>query len=546
MDIFKPYGAVPSQRQLAHYHFEKKAFFHFGINTFTDLEWGEGNENIALFNPVGCDCGAWIRDIKRAGFKLAIITAKHHDGFCLWQSDVTDHCMKKSPYMDGKGDIIREFTDACREYGIRAGVYISPWDRNSPYWGSDEYSSIYNAQLTELLSGYGRIDEVWWDGAGSTETVYDWNMWADTVRRLQPEAVIFGSLGATPYVEMRWVGNEGGFAGNPCFATIDAHALAVEDTALLNSGMPDGERFIIAEVDTSTRPGWFYHDDQQKDVKDVGALTELWFDSVGSNALMLLNFPPDRTGNLPKTDIENAIKAHDVIEKARSINLASDADITSNSAAYFDVKNMFASDESVFAPKGNTVTLTFKFKQKISFNMFEIGEAIEYGHRIRGFRIKVSDRVIFDGKCVGYKWAEHFERTETDTVTLEIYDAKDNPLIRHFALYSIDESVFMLKERVKNGKNIVKKITYTDFTAEVEFGGIYPFNTLSFNGTGLNRYSIDVFDGAQYRTVYNSRSPHKNQVVTFDKTYTDSYKLRFNSQKKKIDPQTIDIRVFEI
>ncbi len=213
MDFLKPYGAVPNARQMAHYKIEKKAFFHFGVNTFTNLEWGEGTEKESFFNPVGCDCRQWIRAIKAAGFELAIITAKHHDGFCLWPSAYTEHSVKNSPYKDGQGDIIREFTDACREYGVKAGVYLSPWDRNAPYWGTNEYSKYYNLQLTELLTNYGRIDEVWWDGAGSKETPYDWGMWAHTVRNLQPDAVIFGSMGATPYVEMRWVGNEAGFAG---------------------------------------------------------------------------------------------------------------------------------------------------------------------------------------------------------------------------------------------------------------------------------------------------------------------------------------------
>ena len=207
----KPFGATPTREQLNHLKIGKKAFIHFGVNTFSEKEWGDGTERESLFNPTDMNVRGWIRDIKNAGFELAIITAKHHDGFCLWPSKYTEHSVKNSPYKNGEGDVIREFTDACHEYNIKAGIYISPWDRNSAYWGKDEYSLYYAKQLEELVTQYGRIDEIWWDGAGSGETKYDFELWVRIIKSHQPEALIFGSMGAAPYVSLRWVGNEDGY-----------------------------------------------------------------------------------------------------------------------------------------------------------------------------------------------------------------------------------------------------------------------------------------------------------------------------------------------
>ena len=253
----KPFGATPGYRQLYHYKLGKKAFFHFGVNTFSGNEWGDGTEKEKSFNPTDMNVRGGVRDVKAAGFKLAIITAKHHDGFCLWPSKYTEHSVKNSPYKDGKGDVIREFTDACREFGLGVGIYISPWDRNSPYWGTPEYSTYYANQLTEIVTQYGKLDEIWWDGAGSLEAKYDWALWASIIRKNQPDAVIFGSMGATPYVEMRWVGTEAGYAGKTHYASVNRESMEKEIVEDLNRGVIGGELYIPAEVDVSIRPGWF-------------------------------------------------------------------------------------------------------------------------------------------------------------------------------------------------------------------------------------------------------------------------------------------------
>lgn len=557
-DFLKPYGAVPTKTQLEHLRLEKKAFFHFGINTFTNAEWGDGSESEKDFNPVGCDVRQWIRAIKAAGFKLALITAKHHDGFCLWQSDVTEHSMKNSPYKDGSGDIVKEFADACREYGIKVGIYASPWDRNAPYWGTADYSPFFARQLEELMTRYGKIDEVWWDCAGSKDTPYDWGLWAYTVKKHQPDAAIFGAQGATPYVELRWVGNEGGFAGNPCYATIDSHALEVEHTPTLNSGTPDGDRFVPAEVDVSIRPGWFFHEDQEDEVKSVAALVHLWFDSVGSNANMLLNFPPDRTGHLRDKDISRAIEANNIVSAARAVNYALGASISADCEMEdgYPAENILTPGESFAAPTEKTVSYTVKLCETKTFNMFEIGEVIELGQRIRGFKLEAlvegEWKLLFDGKCIGYKWADYFPAVSSDTVKITVYDAKAIPLICNFALFSLDTSIFAEEEKIKAsliGRNLATgksaKINYSEFEAEVEFGGVYPFNTVTFNSTGMWKYEIYAFDGSNYQLVHTGYKPHRNEIARLPETVKTSYKMKLVTTAP-IDPETVDIGVMEL
>lgn len=568
MDFLKPYGAIPTQRQMNHFRIEKKAFFHFGVNTFTNLEWGDGTEIESVFNPVGCDCRQWIRAVKAAGFELAIITAKHHDGFCLWPSAYTEHSVKNSPYKDGKGDILREFVDACHEFDVKVGFYLSPWDRNAPYWGTAEYSKYYNLQLIELLSNYGRIDEIWWDGAGSRDTPYDWGLWAYSIRNLQPEAAIFGAQGATPYVELRWVGNESGYAGNPCYSTVDVRTMEGEDTRLLNSGVPDGELFRIPEVDVSSRPGWFFHEEQEDEVKTVSQMVHLWFDSVGSSCNLLLNFPPDRTGHLCQKDISNALEAHQIITRARSWNYALNAEATCDVACHegYVASNMFNTcDDSFFAPKDTNAAVTIKLPKKARVNMFEIAEVIELGQRVRNFRLDgLLDGQwirLYEGKSIGYKWSAYFAPIETDTFRLTFNESAAVPLIRFFGLYHIDEDVLETRSSISGvdlakGKSArilpVSKSVKTEKGViplpgvEVEFGGVYPFNTICFNGTGMARYLIEAFDGSNYVTVYEGSRPYRDQVVTLPETVRGSYKMRLIAFSKAIDIESLALSVYNL
>lgn len=556
----KPFGVLPSYRQINHFrYFGKKAFFHFGVNTFSDMEWGDGDESETLFNPSELNIDSWISDIKKAGFTLAILTVKHHDGFCLWPSRHTEHTLAKSPYKDGKSDVVREFADACHKEGIAVGIYISPWDRNSPLWGKEEYSELFNSQLTELLSDYGKIDEVWWDGAGSHETKYDWKMWSDTVRSLQPDAVIFGSMGAADYAECRWIGNECGIAGDPHYPTINFNDVYYENIEALNNGIFGGNRFVIAEADTSIRPGWFYHKDQDSFVKTSSQLVDLWFNSVGSSALMLLNFPPDRRGLLWHTDVDNALRAHEIVSKALSINFAKNASVTSDSERDgHSVLNILSDDyDSVYASLEDSVTPTIELDlgNKVTFDTVVIGEYVELGIRVNGYTIEVNNdgkwTLVADKKSIGYKKAIYLGKTVAEKIRINIYSSGASPVIREFGLYDFESAGYDINEKRPRPEKLVNiacnssgQIAYEEEGVRVNFRGLFPFNTVIFDGTGISEYELQVFSGTRFVTVKSGKNPSKEEIITLDKTIDSSYQIRLVTGKK--EDESINIRVYEM
>ncbi len=506
----KNYGVCPNSRQMEWYRRERTIFFHFGMNTFTDREWGDGTDAVSNFNPTELDCRQWVKTIKDAGFTMAIITAKHHDGFCLWQTKYTDYSVKNSPYKNGKGDVVREFTDACREFGIKAGIYLSPWDRHEPTWGKDEYNDFYANQLTELMTNYGKIWECWWDGAGSSEANYDWDRWAGIIREKQPDAVIFGSLGATPHVDVRWVGNENGIAGNPCYATINAYELEVENTFGLNRGTLDGNRFIPAESDVSIRPGWFYHKEQDNRVRTPKNLINLWFKSIGRNTGLLLNLPPDRRGLIFDTDAKSLLEFNKILKNGFANNLALKAKVTADSVRENCPPEMIFEDdeEKFYAPADtcHTPTLEFSFDEPITFNVFKISEMIEFGQKIRGFCLKAlidgEYRTLFEGACLGYRQADHFDTVTTKKLRLEITDAPDVPAIRDFGLYMFDEALFEKEEIIRSEDDLLassaSKIEVNENETIVDLGGIFPYNSLEFESEGNGRFKLYIFNGTTY------------------------------------------------
>jgi alpha-L-fucosidase len=301
----------PSPSQLAWQQDEVALFLHFGVNTFTDREWGDGREDPAIFTPSSLDARQWAGAAKAAGAKALILTAKHHDGFCLWPTHTTEHSVARSPWWSGRGDVVRAFVDACRAYGLKAGLYLSPWDRNSPVYGdSPRYNDLYCEQLTELLTRYGPINEVWFDGANGEgpngkRQQYDWPRFFGLVRKLQPDAVMFSDVGP----DVRWCGNETGTAGDPNWSTIDPDAVPYPGAPVpdikekLQHGDPSGSVWRPAEVDVSIRPGWFYHPAEDDRVRSVENLVDLYFTSVGRNGKLLLNVPPTRQGLLHSTDV---------------------------------------------------------------------------------------------------------------------------------------------------------------------------------------------------------------------------------------------------
>ncbi len=312
----------PSARQLAWQQRELTMFAHFTVNTYTDREWGLGTESPAIFNPSEFDANQWAKAAKAGGFKMILLTAKHHDGFCLWPSKYTEHSVKNSPWKAGKGDIVNEVAQACKAHGLKFGVYLSPWDRHEASYGTASYNQFYKNQLTELMSNYGEISEVWFDGAkgeNAKDMNYDFEGYWKIIRTLQPNAVLFSDIGP----DVRWVGNEKGIAGQTCWSTINLKGLAIgnSDTKRLNEGNKDGKTFLPAESDVSIRKGWFFHESENNTVKTPQQLCDLYYNSVGRNSLFLLNIPPNKKGLLADTDVLTIKTFKQIIDETFRNNL---------------------------------------------------------------------------------------------------------------------------------------------------------------------------------------------------------------------------------
>ncbi len=366
------------------------AFIHFSPNTYTGLEWGTGRENPAVFNPTELDCGSWVEAIKSAGMTGAVITAKHHDGFCLWQTKTTLHSMKSSPYKDGKGDIVREFSEACKKGGIKFGFYLSPWDRNADCYGTEEYNDFYRTQLTELLTNYGEVFHVWFDGAcgeglNGKKQKYDFNSYIELVRKYQPNATIFKDDGP----DLRWCGNESGTARQSEWAVVP-HELCPFSEKQTEGAMLDGsldgiyncdtdigslENILISkglcftpsEIDMSIRPGWFYHPEEEP--HSLERLFNTYLNSVGSNTTFNLNIPPMPNGKFDPRDIKRLRELGAEIESSFSKNLCEGAEITR--CDYGDYQSVF----------------TVNLGEEKDIKFFDFSEDIALGQRVSSFRI---------------------------------------------------------------------------------------------------------------------------------------------------------------
>ena len=451
-------GAVPSDRQLAWHELEFYGFVHFTVNTFTDKEWGFGDESPEVFNPADFDAAQIARTAKEAGMRGLILTAKHHDGFCLWPSRHTDHSIAHSPYRGGQGDIVGELAAACRAQGLKFGVYLSPWDRNRADYGRPSYLDYYRAQLTELLTNYGDIFEVWFDGAnggdgyygGAREkriidarTYYGWSETWALVRRLQPQAVMFSDGGP----DVRWVGNERGIAGDPCWATIDAQGLApgAADPAHLNRGDRHGTHWLPAECDVSIRPGWFYHATEDAAVKTGAQLMELYFASVGRGGSLLLNLPPDRRGRIPEADVaalrdfrarREAMFAHDLAAGAAAIASNVRGDDARFSAAHLtdgDAATYWAADDGV-----TQAEVMLDLGREQTFDVASLREAIRLGQRVDRFALDVWRdgrwTEVAAGPGIGARRLVRFAPVTAQRVRLRV-EAAACPALTEFALY---------------------------------------------------------------------------------------------------------------
>ncbi|WP_217371892.1 alpha-L-fucosidase [Spirosoma rhododendri] len=446
-----PVGPVPNARQIEWYHREMIAFFHFGMNTFAEVNEGDGSASPQLFNPTALNCNQWTSVLKSAGISTAILVAKHADGFCNWPTAHTNYSVKNSPWKNGKGDVVREFADACKDSGIKAGIYLGPHDRHDSRYGTPDYSDYYASQLSELLRNYGPIWEIWWDGAGAdqiTSSFYD--RWADTVRTLQPNCVVFGTKNSYRYADCRWMGNESGLSGDPCWSTINPGSIRDEEThiAQLNHGEVAGTAYVPAEVDVSIRPSWFYHREEDAQVKSVAALWDLYFNSVGRNSVLLLNFPPDKRGLVSTIDSARAAGLQYLIKGTFKTNLAAGAVVKSlhpRGGTYKPANLVDNSEQTYYATSDNYVTdtITVDLGKKKTFDVLMLQEVIELGHRTTGWSVDYSA----DGKnwmpipeatgkeSIGYKWLIKFKPVTASRVRLRVTSGKAGVAIHTFGIY---------------------------------------------------------------------------------------------------------------
>ncbi|MDO4229438.1 MAG: alpha-L-fucosidase [Capnocytophaga sp.] len=456
----KAVGAIPSQRQLDWHALEYYAFIHFNMNTFTDMEWGLGGEDSKWFNPTDLDVNQWVKVIKEAGMKGVIITAKHHDGFCLWPSAYTEHSVKNSPWRDGKGDLLKELSEACRKEGLKFGVYLSPWDRNHPEYGREAYVTYFHNQLRELLTNYGEIFEVWFDGANGgsgyygganenrtidSKTYYQWGKVAEIVRQLQPNAVIFGDAGP----DIRWVGNEHGYGNETNWASFDDSNTWSGHTVKEHQqkGDENGDKWIPAEADVSIRPGWYYHKREDHQVRPLQEMVNIYYNSVGRNAALLLNLPVDTRGLVHENDIKRLVELKKVIDADFSNNLISKATVeasnTRGNNKRFKAENVIDSDNKTYwtiAEGQKKASLTFTFSNPITFNRFLVQEYIPLGQRVKQFRLEYENNgnwlSIDEQTTIGYKRILRFDPVTTSKIRFTILDSKDVPLISNIELYN--------------------------------------------------------------------------------------------------------------
>jgi len=459
---------VPSQRQIIWQELEMTAFVHFGLNTFYDREWGTKEYRAEMFNPSALDTRQWTKTIKEAGAKMMIVLAKHHDGFCYWPSEYTDFSVKNSPWKNGKGDLVAEAAAACKEFGLKLGIYLSPWDIHSAVYGTDEYNTFFINQLRELLTNYGEVSEVWFDGAcgegpNGKKQIYDWEGYYAVIRKLAPSAVI-----AIMGPDVRWVGTESGYGRETEWSVVPASDNMLEQIASGSQQaetngvfIPDDEMYqedlgsreklkdakaliwFPSEVDVPIRPGWFYHEKEDSLVKSPEKLIDIYFSSVGRNSMLLLNFSPDKRGLIPDKDIQHIRTMKAFIDSTFSKNIAVNAAISSDSpdkkfSALIDNNNTtFWTTE-----KGTTTAIIeFKFLEEQVFDCVMFQENFRNGQRVEAFEIQAEIDGKFvkvtEGTTIGYKRLLRFQPVKSSRVKLIIKTSRDCPEISTFGLYKM-------------------------------------------------------------------------------------------------------------
>ncbi len=570
-----PYGALPSDAQLKWQKMETNMFIHFGPNTFTSAEWGDGTESADVFAPSDLDCRQWASTAKAAGMKGIIITAKHHDGFCLWPNPVSGHTVAQSSWRDGKGDVLKELSEACREYGLEFGVYVSPWDRNDPHYGTDEYNDVFRRTLEDVLGRYGEVFEQWFDGAcgegpNGKVQVYDWNLFNNTVYKMQPDAVIFSDIGPG----CRWVGNEYGSAGSTCWGTINVSWLSQGgniDRGILNSGEMNGEKWVPAETDVSIRPGWFWRESENSRLKSLGNLMKIYYESVGRNSLLLLNVPPDTRGHIYEADSLRLMAFRAALDYVLSVDYAEGAMISASDvrgdSEMFSPANLLDEDyDSYWAVDDGIMTpyVTLEFDSPRTFNRVMLQEYIPLGQRVYSFTVEAMSE---DGQwteiaretTIGYKRIVLVPQTTAVALRVNITGSLACPVLNRLALYQ-DNISGLGPEGPVAGKDCFIPEEYIVPVSEakvLDLGEVREADGFFYTPADLGQggcvitYNLEVsLDGNDWTAVFKDRMFDNivNNPVRQDVRFTSPVKMRYMRMTpvRTSDPDTYGISGFGI
>jgi alpha-L-fucosidase len=442
---------IPKKKQLAWQEKPFYLFMHFGPNTFTDLEWGKGSEKEEVFNPTNLDCRQWCRIAKAAGAAGIVITAKHHDGFCLWPSAYSNHTVAQSSWRKGKGDVLKELSAACRVYGLSMGVYLSPWDRNHPAYGTSAYNKVFIEMMKEVVSKYGPFFEFWWDGANGEgpngkKQVYDWHAFESTIREIAPETMVFSDIGP----DMRWVGNENGIVGTTNWNLLDtagfSRGLGAPPNDTLNQGNVNGKNWIPAECDVSIRPGWFYHAKEDSLVKSPEKLFDIYLKSVGRGANLILNVPPDPQGLISANDSAALMGFAKLREESFQYSLLNKKHTTFIRKGTGE-PNKQADGNKPFNPGKNykNVILEIRFEERQTVNCIRLNETLTGGQRIKSFEIELYDGGNLKYKnaytTIGHQRVISFPARIINSIRIRITDAKAEPLINGIEVFHIPDEL---------------------------------------------------------------------------------------------------------
>ena len=537
----KAFGPVPNKHQIRWQQMEYYAFIHLSTNTFTDQEWGYGEDDPKIFNPEKLDCRQWARVCKAAGMKGIILTAKHHSGFCLWPSKYTEYSVKNATWKGGKGDIVRELADACKEYGLKLGIYLSPWDRNYADYGKPEYITYFRNQLTELLTDYGDVFEIWFDGANGgsgyyggaketrhidAKTYYDWSNTYRLIRKLQPDIVIWNDGGDR--ADLRWVGTEDGHVGEKNWSLLNATGEVSRD--MLRHGLENGDSWVPGEVNTSIRPGWFYHEYEDSKVKTLPRLLETYYSSFGRNGTLLLNFPVDKRGLIHENDEKAVLELADAVKRAFALDLAVNKKVSAsntrgNAKEFGPDKAVDGKSDTYWATDDNltSASLTVDFGKPTTFNRLIAQEYIPLGQRVKAFKVEAKVgrewKLLASQSTIGYKRILVFPTVQATHLRFTITDAKSSPVISNIAVYNAPQ--VLTAPSISRNKDGVVTIEAADKESDIYYtlnGGLPNKQSTRYKGPIQTDGKVDIrtiaFDSKSRESSPEAREkfdiPHKS------------------------------------